>query len=668
MSAKVSLLVAGLTSLLLAGYVTGLEWEAIITTSSGILFFDQNWKQISSGGHQFQQISAFAYDEVKQLLYFSDLKDPAFRIFALDTNPQEEYHKVVKLLPKADQTAYISGLAFDHLERKLYWTEKGTHAVYSVRVDELDRSSNESLKLIQKVAEVDEEDDLAALTIDECRRHLYWTNSFLKTSNIVQAAMNGTVLTSHSEEVFQPKGITIDHYNDRIYWVEKKFGRAFTIQSATLNINDTKLFHSGLDKVPTFISGNSRFLYWVDQEEGEIHETSKENATNSQVVYKGNRPSAIVIRSNFLIEYQKNNPSCKKVIAKIVENVRLESEGKKPQTEQTPVIKPEMITCLNKGILNHNTNSCICLPEYHGTFCEIPICNNFCAQGECVVGIDNRPYCKCNAQFEGERCDRKKCDGYCFNKGTCQVSTEGVQSCSCPKNFSGPRCETAICSSDYCYNGECQVEEGVPKCKCNVGYRGERCEEYTCNNYCLNDGNCVFNNQTMLVECRCGAEYAGKRCEIPKRFCSLDNGNPDLKQYCDGIPVPNELVEPQVSYCKNSFNRTVVYTSLAFTASLFILMVILWLVRRFYEDGRPRITKRFKVTNHTQMTSRPATQCEITIENCCNMNVCETPCFDTKLLQKSKADDKQYLLDDIESLAGSYRKLPSGSCTSGGKN
>ncbi|XP_058462843.1 protein cueball-like [Malaya genurostris] len=92
-----------------------------------------------------------------------------------------------------------------------------------------------------------------------------------------------------------------------------------------------------------------------------------------------------------------------------------------------------------------------------------------------------------------------------------------------------------------------------------------------------------------------------------------------------------------------------------------IFLIILWLVRRFYEEGRPRITKRFKVTNHTQIASRPATQCEITIENCCNMNVCETPCFDTNLLQKasSKADDKQYLLDDIENIAGSYRKLPS---------
>lgn len=652
-------LVPVLASVLLIGYVTGLEWDAVITTDSGILFFDQNWTQISSGGHQFQHISAFAYDEVKQKLYFSDLKDPNFRLFSLDTNPHEEYHKVTKLLPKSDETAYITGLAFDHLDRKLYWTEKGTHSVYSVEIDKL--GANDTRAHINVVAQVEEDHDLAALTIDECRRHLYWTNSFLKNSYIVRATMNGSILNSHSEDVYQPKGISVDHYNNRVYWVEKKYGRAFTIESANLEVGNQQTFLTGLDKVPTHVSLNNQFLYWIDQEEGEVHETLKSNPKTSRTVYKGNRPSAVIIRSCLLLEFQKNNPSCKDAINQIIENVRRESAGEVLQADKPVQPKIEMITCLNNGILNHNTNSCICLPEYQGIFCEIPICNNFCVHGECVVGVDSRPMCKCNVEFEGERCDRNKCDGRCLNNGSCSFSETGETSCDCRDNFSGPRCETVLCTTDYCYNGECFVEEDTPKCKCSVGYRGERCEEYTCNNYCLNEGKCVLNNGTMLVECRCTVEYTGKRCEIPKRFCSLDNDNPELQRFCEGIPVATNLVEPQVTYCKNYSNRTVVYASLACTGSLLILLIILLMVRRFYEEGRPRITKRFKVTNHTQMTSRPATQCEITIENCCNMNVCETPCFDTNLLQKSssKAEDKQYLLDDIESIAGSYRKLPS---------
>lgn len=652
------------TVLLAIGYVTALQWDAVVTTDSGILFFDKNWTQISSGGHQFQHISAFAYDEVKRKIYFSDLKDPSYRIFSLDTNPEEEYHKVVKLLPKSDRTGYITGLAFDHLERKLYWTEKGTHSVYSVEVDKLGApaaaAANATDGLINLVAQVEENHDLAALTIDECRRHLYWTNSYLQTSSIVRAAMNGTVLDAHKEDVYEPRGISVDHYNNRIYWVEKKYGRAFTVESANLEVQDKQTFLRGADKIPTHVSLNSEYLYWVDQEDGEVHETKKSDSKVTQVVYKGSRPSALIIRSSLLVEYQKNNPSCKTVVSSIIDNVRKES-SEVIESSQAVTAKPEMITCLNKGILNHNTNSCICLPEYQGTFCEIPICNNFCVHGECVVGADSRPTCKCHAEFEGERCDRNKCDGYCLNNGRCALSASGQRSCTCSKNFSGARCETAICTSDYCYNGECFVESEVPKCKCNVGYRGDRCEEYTCNNYCLHDGKCILNNDTMLVECRCGSEYTGKRCEIPKRFCSLDNGNPEMQQYCEGVAISTHLVEPQVTYCKNSFNRTVVYVSLAFTASLAILVTILCTVRRIYERNRPRITKRFKVTNNTQMTSRPATQCEITIENCCNMNVCETPCFDTKILQKSSAkpEDKQFLLDDIESIAGSYRKLPS---------
>lgn len=651
-----------LGSLLLIGYVTGLNWDAIVTTDSGILFFDSNWTEVSSGGHQFQHISAFAYDEVKRKIYFADLKDPHYRIFSLDANPQEEYHKVKKLLPKSDQTAYVTGLAFDHLERKLYWTEKGTHSVYSADVDKLDSSTNATDETVHLVAQVEEDHDLAALTIDECRRNLFWTNSYLRTSNIVRAAMNGTILNTHSEDVYRPNGITVDHFSNRIYWVEKKYGRAFTIESANLEVDDQQTFLSGLDKVPSHVATNSRFLYWIDQENDEIHETVKEDNQTSRVVYKGNRPTAVVIRASLLLEFQKNNPICEAVIAKILNNIIQESSGQQSkQVDVNDQTKHEMVICLNNGILNHNTNSCICLPAYQGNFCEIPICNNYCVHGECVIGVDSSARCKCQPQFEGERCDRNKCDGYCLNNGRCSFNATDEAICTCPKNFSGARCETAICTSDYCYNGECIVTEEVAKCKCNAGYRGERCEEYSCNNYCLNDGHCVLNNETAMVECRCSADYTGKRCEIPMRFCALEKINPELQQYCEGVSVSLALVEPQVSYCKNAFNATVVYTSLGVCVALFIMMVILYIVRQFYAESRPRITKRFKVTNHTQMTSRPATQCEITIENCCNMNVCETPCFDTNLLQKSpaKAEDKQYLLDDIESIAGTYRNLSS---------
>lgn len=58
-----------------------------------------------------------------------------------------------------------------------------------------------------------------------------------------------------------------------------------------------------------------------------------------------------------------------------------------------------------------------------------------------------------------------------------------------------------------------------------------------------------------------------------------------------------------------------------------VIIVLSYYVNKFRK--RPRIKKRFVVSKGgvTPLTSRPQlpdNQCEITIENCCNMNICET--------------------------------------------
>uniref|UniRef100_A0A182SAQ8 Bee-milk protein n=1 Tax=Anopheles maculatus TaxID=74869 RepID=A0A182SAQ8_9DIPT len=238
---------------------------AAVTTDNGILFFDSNWRKISSAAHQYSRISAFAYDEVLGKLYFTDIDHPEFRLFALDYDDTDELHKVTKLLPKSSQTAYISGMTFDHLERRLYWTEKGTRSIYFVEIDTLlnaarargnvknDSGTNMTANTtetsgsspVQLVATVEPDHELAGLAIDECRRHLYWTNSYPKTSNIVRASLNGTILNVHEDQVYVPKGITVDHYRNRLYWVEKKYGRGYTIESADLEVNDQRTLQSG---------------------------------------------------------------------------------------------------------------------------------------------------------------------------------------------------------------------------------------------------------------------------------------------------------------------------------------------------------------------------------------------------------------------------------------
>lgn len=62
-----------------------------------------------------------------------------------------------------------------------------------------------------------------------------------------------------------------------------------------------------------------------------------------------------------------------------------------------------------------------------------------------------------------------------------------------------------------------------------------------------------------------------------------------------------------------------------FTSLLVVLLIVIVVVK-CYKPARPKIRKTFVVRkNVTPLTYRPTTeQCEITIEDCCNMNICDT--------------------------------------------
>lgn len=79
-------------------------------------------------------------------------------------------------------------------------------------------------------------------------------------------------------------------------------------------------------------------------------------------------------------------------------------------------------------------------------------------------------------------------------------------------------------------------------------------------------------------------------------------------------------------------NKTALIVTVGVVASLGLVYLIVCVLQRFYKPLRPRVKKTFVVrnkNNRTPMTCRPnggavTEQCEITIENCCNMNICDT--------------------------------------------
>lgn len=77
----------------------------------------------------------------------------------------------------------------------------------------------------------------------------------------------------------------------------------------------------------------------------------------------------------------------------------------------------------------------------------------------------------------------------------------------------------------------------------------------------------------------------------------------------------------------NDLTKIILIIASGVVLSLLIIYGILLSVRKMYKPLRPKVRKTYVVRrNITPLTCRPATeqQCEITIEDCCNMNICDT--------------------------------------------
>lgn len=110
--------------------------------------------------------------------------------------------------------------------------------------------------------------------------------------------------------------------------------------------------------------------------------------------------------------------------------------------------------------------------------------------------------------------------------------------------------------------------------------------------------------------------------------CLQNNTAPNPSQ---STPATPPAAPPQASgnTCKGSIiNKTALFVSVGVVVSLFLVYVIVATIRCVYKPLRPRIKKTYVVHKNvspTPLTCRPTTeQCEITIENCCNMNICDT--------------------------------------------
>ncbi|KAF7274916.1 hypothetical protein GWI33_012422 [Rhynchophorus ferrugineus] len=523
----------------------------------------------------------------------SDMNQENDTIFTVQLTKETEITPIVPDLPDD-----VQGLAIDPIDDVLYWTDSVNKTINFVKLNDTDFEP----QLLFAFSDVVPQD----IAIDVCRRYIYWTNSDVNHPSIERSFLNGSNReTIVDSDLIIPAGIAIDYKKQRIYWADMREGIYYRIDSCDMNGNSREIVYEGTHTKPFGVAVDETSIYWTDLNNNALwryFKTDKGAAPEKIREFK-ERPFGLVAK-NIQI---RNYPDCKELevaiekYGEVVEEIEMFKDG--------IVDSSENAECLNGGQRVRDT--CKCRRGFTGRFCEIENCHNFCVHGTCHLSMQGYPTCNCPTGFGGTRCELDMCRSFCLNGGECTYSRgDIIPSCVCPKLFMGSRCEISAEFNNLC----------LMYCRENTSQNDvllSRNRDLMCR--CTKDSYVISRNNLTSIDLH--TEH------LTKRDAFLD------KLYSDS-------------------DITILFALLMFTLLLSVVLLALLIRKQRRHRKKDTVQRRYIVRqNVTPLTYRPQTSsdhCEITIENCCNMNVCETPCFEPTNLKGKPGDDQKNLLSNME--------------------
>ncbi|XP_011160351.1 protein cueball isoform X1 [Solenopsis invicta] len=540
-------------------------------------------------------------------------------------------------LADVEEAVELAGITYDDTTRTMYLSDVSKKK----EGNNMSTFSNASIFLLTErtftstpLLKKEKRMHVDGMVFDTSSRTLFWVDpieDIIAKMHIPQKGKPGDPVVLHTLTGNSPRGIALDVCNSRIYWTNSNKSHPSIEYSnldgsnRTVVINRT-MIENLYEPVAVVIDHAEQKLYWIDDIEGVPFNIGRSNLDGSQwelLLQKNHQQPIYLAVDNESIYW---SDSVSSTVWTMPKNPKAEDNPTKFITYNDPrkhhlspagIVTRDNVRQIDCAMIKKRPNlPVLAIPLSHVTTRTESVTiksSKYCLNDGYLNKTDDT--CRCKEGFTGLLCEISlslPCHNYCLH-GTCTVNHRGLPECKCMGTFSGARCERDVCN-DYClYDGECSVRDGKPFCSCKYS-KGTRCEE-------LND---------IAEIC------ASSRVGLPSNVTSCK---------CTGS---------KLSLSDSFQNRLLLPIFVAFTA-LFLLMIA---ILSYYVNKlrrRPRIKRHYVVSKGvTPLTSRPDNQCEITIENCCNMNICETPCFEPKLRndvsrsKSKKKEEKNFLLDNMD--------------------
>lgn len=422
------------------------------------------------------------------------------------------------------------GLAYDWVNKRLYFTDFYGRNVQSIGVDGKDKM------LIAHA------DSPRGIVVDPCYGYLYWTD-WGAPAKIERATLGGNFRTAFiNSSLTTPSGLTLDYDERMLYWADTTLDR---IERATLTGENRQVILTGL-QYPFALTVYKQDIFWTDWTEKAIYRAGKDDGSGITVLARNmqHRPNDI---HAFSAHKQENCSSpC------------LQFNGGCSHVCVPGPTGPEC-QCPQEGkwYLANNGKDCV---EDKGERCQS---GQFtCLNGHCISAYwkcDGSDDCQDNTDELERVCAFHTCaasDFTCDNGRCVPVSYTCDYTNDCGDNSDERGCPLPTCNPDTeftCANGRCIsadfVCNGVSDC-----IDSEVSDEVDCPDRQCPEGQikCENNNLCIETEFLCdGYNNCGDNSDENPLFCTGRTCNPD-ELLCDGGKcIPKDWMCDSIYDCKD---------------------------------------------------------------------------------------------------------------------